>query len=198
MNIRSADPSIVKAIRQRVLLNEWLRQHAAAGGLPALQRYNPSDFEEEKRDMLMYDVADASASPRLVITFDGQRLSQAYNTVGKGRALQDVMGPKRAAVILPIYYACVRSHRPIYSVCAATDVNGTKVDFERLLLPFGTDNRVTSIIASLKTISVEGSFEQKQLLRTDEAPAFSLIATIDTNLALQRPIKVAADDIVAI
>ena len=198
MNLRSADPSVVKAIRQRVLLNEWLRQHAAARGLPSLQGYAPSDLDEEKRDMLMYDVADASASPRLVITFDGQRLSQAYNKVGKGEALQDVMGPKRAAVILPIYYACVQRRRPVYSICAATDVNGTQVDFERLLLPFGTGNRVTSIIASLKTISVEGSFEQKQLLRSDEAPAFSLIVMIDTNLALQRPVKVAADDIVAI
>ena len=70
--------------------------------------------------------------------------------------------------------------------------------FERLLLPFGTGNRVTGIIASLKTISAEGSFEQRQLLRTDEAPAFSLVAAIDTNLAPQRPVKVAADDIVAV
>src|SRR5204863_7820813 len=98
MNIRSADPSVVKAIRQRALLNEWLRQHAAACGVPALQRYAPTDFDEEKCDMLMYDVVDSGASPRLVITFDGQRLSQAYNKVGKGAALQDVMGPKRAAV----------------------------------------------------------------------------------------------------
>jgi hypothetical protein len=197
MNIRSADPSVVKAIRQRALLNEWLRQYAAVAGLPVRQRYDPSDFDEEKRDMLMYDVADSSASPRLIITFDGQRLSQAYDKVGKGRALQDVMGPKRAAVILPIYYACVQRCRPVYSICAATDVNGTHVDFERLLLPFGTGNHVTSIIASLKTISVEGSFEQRQLLRADETPVFSLIAAIDTNLALQRSVRIAADDIVA-
>jgi hypothetical protein len=198
MNIRSADPSVVKAIRQRVLLTEWLRQHAAAGGLPSFAHYCPSDFDEEKRDMLMYEVADASASPRLVISYDGQRLSQAYNTVGKGRALQDVMGPKRAAAILPLYYACVQRRLPVYSVCAATDVNGTHVDFERLLLPFGKDGRVTDIVASLKTISLEGSFEQKQLLRADEAPVFSLIAAIDTNLALQRPARIAADDIVTV
>jgi hypothetical protein len=198
MNIRSADPSVVKAIRQRTLLSEWLRQHAVAGGLPSLARYLPPDFDEERSDMLMYAVADASASPRLIITFDGQRLSQAYNEVRKGQALQDVMGPKRAAVILPVYYACVQRARPIFSISAATDVNGTHVDFERLLLPFGTGNRVTGIIASLKTISVEGSFEQRQLLRTDEAPAFSLVAAIDTNLTPQRPVKVAADDVVAV
>jgi hypothetical protein len=198
MNIRSADPSVVKSIRQRVLLAEWLRQHATAGSLPSLARYFPPDFDEEKRDMLMYEVADPSASPCLIITFDGQRLSQAYNKVGKGQTLQDMMGPKRAAVILPVYYACVQRARPVFSICAATDVNGTHVDFERLLLPFGTGNRVTGIIASLKTISVDGSFEQKRLLRSDEAPAFSLIAAIDTNLALQRQVKIAADDIVAI
>ena len=177
---------------------EWLRQYATAGGLPALHHYCPNDFDDEKRDMLMYEVADTSATPRLVITFDGQRLSQAYDKVGKGRALQDIMGPKRAAVILPVYYACVARRRPVYSICAASDVNGTQVDFERLLLPFGTENRVTALVASLKTISAEGSFEQKQLLRADETPVFSLVAAIDTNLALQRAAKVVADDIVAI
>ena len=113
-------------------------------------------------------------------------MSQAYDALRKGVALQDVMGPKRAAVILPIYYACVQRRLPIYSICAATDVHGTQVDFERLLLPFGTADRVTDVIASLKTISVEGSFEQNVCFAPTRAPVFSLIAVIDTNLAAQR------------
>jgi hypothetical protein len=196
MHIRSADRSVVKAIRQRSLLTEWSRRRLACdGGLPSFDSFCPAFFEEEKGDMLIYEVADTSPQPRLIIRYDGQRLSQAYAKVGKGSALQDVMGPKRAAVILPLYYACLQRRLPFYSICAAIDVNGTQVDFERLLLPFGTDGRVTDLIASLKTISVDGSFEQKQLLRTDEAPVFSLIAVIDTGLAMQRADRAAADDI---
>jgi hypothetical protein len=198
MHIRSADRSIIKAIRQRGLLTEWSRHHAASGRLPSLASYCPDFFDEEKRDMLMYEIADQGAEPRLIIRCDGHRLSQAYDAVSKGLALQDVMGPKRAAVILPIYYACVQRRLPIYSICAATDVHGTQVDFERLLLPFGTADRVTDVIASLKTISAEGSFEQKRLLRTDEAPVFSLIAVIDTNLAAQPPSRTRVDDIVVV
>ena len=198
MQIRSADRSVIKAIRQRGLLTEWSRHHAASGRLPSLDSYCPDFFDEEKRDMLMYEVADQGAEPRLIIRYDGQRLSQAYDAIRKGVALQDVMGPKRAAMILPIYYACVQRRLPIYSICAATDVHGTQVDFERLLLPFGTADRVTDVIASLKTISAEGSFEQKRLLRADETPVFSLIAVIDTNLAAQRPSRTIADDIVAV
>ena len=145
--------------------------------------------------MLIYQVADASEQPRLIIRYDGQRLSQAYAEVGKGSALQDVMGPRRAAVILPLYYACVQRRLPIYSICAAIDVHGTHVDFERLLLPFGTAERVTDLVASLKTISVDGSFEQKRLLRTDEAPHFSLIAAIDIDLAAQPSVRSIPDDI---
>jgi hypothetical protein len=198
MQLRSADRSVIKAIRQRGLLTEWSRQHVDAGGqLPSVDSFRPAFFEEEKGDMLIYRVADASAEPRLIIGYDGQRLSQAYARVHKGSALQDVMGPRRAAVILPIYYACIHRQLPVYSICAATDVNGTRVDFERLLLPFGTNGRVTDLIASLKTISVEGSFEQKQLLRTDEAPLFSLIAVIDTNLTAQT-LRAIPDDVVAI
>ena len=196
MYIRSADRSVIKSIRQRDLLTEWSRRHVETGGqLPSLDSFHPAFFEEEKGDMLIYGLADASEQPRLIIRYDGQRLSQAYAKVGKGSALQDVMGPKRAAVILPLYYACVQRRLPIYSICAATDVHGTQVDFERLLLPFGTEGRVTDLIASLKTISVDGSFEQKQLLRTDEAPRFSLIAAIDTNLAAQRIAPAIPDDI---
>jgi hypothetical protein len=198
MQIRSADRSVIKAIRQRGLLTEWLRHHAASGRLPSLDSYCPDFFDEEKRDMLIYEIADRGAEPRLIIRYDGQRLSQAYDAVRKGVALQDVMGPKRAAVILPIYYACVQRRLPIYSICAATDVHGTQVDFERLLLPFGKADRVTGVIASLKTISAEGSFEQKRLLRADEAPVFSLIAAIDTNLAAQRLERTIANDIVAV
>jgi hypothetical protein len=198
MHIRSADRSIIKAIRQRGLLTEWSRHHAAFGRPPTLDSYCPDFFDEEKRDMLICETADQSAEPRLIVRYDGERLSQAYATVSKGVALQDVMGPKRAAVILPIYYACVQRRLPIYSICAATDVHGTQVDFERLLLPFGTANRVTHVIASLKTISAEGSFEQKRLLRADEAPLFDLIAVIDTNLAAQPPSRTTADDSVVL
>jgi hypothetical protein len=196
MHIRSADRSVVKSIRQRGLLTEWSRRYVQSGELlPALDGFCPAFFDEEKGDMLIYEVADASERPRLIIRYDGQRLSQAYAKVGQGSALQDVMGPRRAAVILPLYYACVQRRLPIYSICAATDVHGTEVDFERLLLPFGTEGRVTDLIASLKTISVDGSFEQKQLLRTDEAPLFSLIAAIDTNLAARRAVRTIPNDI---
>ena len=198
MQIRSADRSVIKAIRQRGLLTEWSRLHISVGGqLPSLDSFRPAFFEEEKGDMLIYEIADAGAKPRLIISYDGRRLSQAYASVDKGSVLQDVMGPKRAAVILPIYYACVQRRLPIYSICAATDVNGTQVDFERLLLPFGTNDRVTDLIASLKTISVDGSFEQKQLLRTDEAPHFSLIAVIDTNHSAET-LRAIPDDVIAI
>jgi hypothetical protein len=198
MQIRSSDRSVVKAIRQRSLLTEWSRRHVdSRGQLPSLDSFCPAFFEEEKGDMLIYQVAGASAEPRFIIRHHGEHLSQAYAKVGEGLALQDVMGPKRLAVILPIYYACVQRRLPIYSICAATDVHGTHVDFERLLLPFGANGRVTDLIASLKTISVDGSFEQKQLLRTDEAPHFSLIAVIDTNLSTQT-LRAVPDDIVAI
>ena len=39
---------------------------------------------KKKRDMLMYEVADQRAEPRLIIRYDGQRLSQAYDALRKG------------------------------------------------------------------------------------------------------------------
>jgi hypothetical protein len=51
-----------------------------------------------------------------------------------------------------------------------------------------------SVIASLKTISADGSFEQNQQLRCDEAPVSTLIAVIDVNVS-SRPSTTVPDDV---
>ena len=71
MQIRSADRSIIKAIRQRGLLAEWSRQHADMGGrLPSFDKFRPAFFEEEKGDMLMYGVADEAPLVSLIAVID--------------------------------------------------------------------------------------------------------------------------------
>jgi hypothetical protein len=57
------------------------------------------------------------------------------------------------------------------------------VAYERLLLPFSDSEGVTHVIASLKTISEDGGFEIRNLMRGNDAlPTAKLRAVIDREL----------------
>ena len=47
LEFESANPTIVKSIKQRDLLNTWLRLYARAQSLPRMEEYQPERIEEE-------------------------------------------------------------------------------------------------------------------------------------------------------
>ena len=77
MQVTTAGPSIVKSVRQRQLLNAWLRLAARCGTLPDVASYDVDRLEEEKPDMMFYDVTYENNAPRYMVTYDGQRLIDA-------------------------------------------------------------------------------------------------------------------------
>ena len=171
MQVTSAGPAVVKSVRQRQLLNAWLRLFGKVHGLPDVTAYEIDRLDDEKPDMMIYVVSYDGGAPRYKSTFEGQRLIDAFGTVAQGRFLDEVLGPERAPAIIPIYDECVRHCRPSYSVRRVADVDGRQVDYERLLLPFGRERHVENIIAFFKTISEDGAFQQRDLMRPGGAPA---------------------------
>ena len=73
MEFESANPSIVKAIKQRDLLNTWLRLYARDQRMPGIEEYQPARLEEELPDLVFYTVDTARLPPRLtmVASFHG-------------------------------------------------------------------------------------------------------------------------------
>jgi hypothetical protein len=184
MDFVSAEPSIVRSIKQLDFLKIWLRLHAKKMSLaPSVVDFEPDRVEDEKRDLVNYRIEWSGAKPRIRINSQGSRLAQAYGKVGQanqGLYLDDYLGPDVAREVLPIYNECIRRVRPVYTVSTIDDVQGHRVMYERLLLPFSDGTVVTDIVASLKTISEDGRFEIKDLFRsTDRAPAFLICAAID-------------------
>ena len=56
MEFESANPTIIKSIKQRDLLNTWLRLYARKQLLPRVGEYQPSRIEEELPDLVFYIV----------------------------------------------------------------------------------------------------------------------------------------------
>lgn len=200
MSFESSDASVVKSIRQRDLLNCWLRLYAPSQTLARITTYQPERFDEERADLVNYIVDHAHTPARFIIDSNGTRMASAYGSNGRGRYLDDYLGPILGPVALPAYHACVARKLPTYTISLIDDINGHVVFYERLLLPFSDDgSAVTHIIASLKTISEDGGFEIRNLMRGHHSvPKPKLSVIIDRNLAHRMPSQMAAGDVIEI
>jgi hypothetical protein len=197
LEFQSANPTIVKSIRQRDLLNTWLRLYAREQELPRIGEYQPERLADELPDLVHYTVDTKQAPPRLTIQSDGTRMSSAYGNTGKGRFLDEYLGARLAAVVMPIYHRCIARGLPVYTISNVDDIYGRIVAYERLLLPFSDGGEVTHVIASLKTISEDGGFEIRNLMRGNEKlPVAKLRAVIDRDLFHRAPGRIPAADVI--
>jgi hypothetical protein len=202
MEFESAAPSIIKSVKQRDLLNSWLRLHTRTGCVPRRQDYQPERLADESKELVYYDIDRTTTPPRVIIASSGSRLANAYGKAGTnntGTSLTDYLPPSMRSIIMPAYYACVARQLPVYTISMIDDVNGCAVAYERMLLPFSDGDGVSHIIASLKAISEDGGFEIKDLLlATDRPPVYKLRAVIDTSLIQHPPSLLPPDDVVEI
>jgi hypothetical protein len=123
-------------------------------------------------------------------------MSTAYGNTGKGRDLDEYLGARLAPIVMPVYYQCIARRLPAYTISNVDDIYGRIVAYERLLLPFSENDGVTHIIASLKTISEDGGFEIKNLMRgRDQLPAPKLCTIIDRDLFHRAPNRIPSGEI---
>ena len=197
LEFQSANPTVVKSIKQRDLLNTWLRLYARQQLMPRIEEYQPSRLADELPDLVYYTVDSTHTPPRLTIQSDGTRRSNAYGNTGKGRYLDEYVGARLVPIVMPVYYEAVQRGLPVYTISNIDDIYGRIVAYERLLLPFSNGGDVTHVIASLKTISEDGGFEIRNLMRgNDTLPTAKLRAVIDRDLFHRTPGRIPAGDVI--
>jgi hypothetical protein len=199
MHYESVSPSAVRSVRQQDFLKVWFRIFNKTGQLPSLASFEPSRIEDEKPELMYYEVVRTADDIRYPVTFAGSRLIEAYGFTAVGRDLQDIMSPALWAHIEPLYDQCVLRRMPIYSVFTVVDLHNDVVAYERLLLPFSQTGVVEQIMASIKSISTEGRFVNVDLMRSkDHDPRYSLRAVVDQGAPDVAPKSAWADDVVEI
>jgi hypothetical protein len=200
MHFESASRSIVRSVRQSDLLNAWFRIFRRERALPLIHQYRPDRLEEEKPDLMYYDTRHEGDALRFLVLHGGKNLVAAFGTgKGEGKFLDELVDAERLKSIVPALAACIEARRPIYTVSAVRDVGGVPVHYERLALPFGANDDVQHLIVSLKTISTEGRFETRNLMRRDtQGPAYLTCAVIDRDADPVGSRLTVADDVVEI
>ena len=203
MEFMSANPSVVRSVKQRDLLNAWLRTLGKDRALPTLAEYRPERIADELVDMMGYDVEGEGDSARFLITQEGARLAATYGNEHispdqrTNRYLDDAIGPTRYGWVIPSYRTCLARQRPTYSISMVQDADGKDVSYERLLMPFGTAGKVEQIVGSFKAISIEGGFKVNNLMGiTSSTTPVSLVrAVIDLDFVSGAAIH-ASDDVI--
>jgi hypothetical protein len=203
MEFTSADPSVIKSIRQRYLLNEWLRLAGKRPPMPLQRDFQLDRVDEETVDMMGYDVVGEADGARFLITHQGARLATTYGNervdpAERRRFLDEAIGPERYANVVDIYRTCLRHRRPVYSISTVDDADGKEVSYERLLMPFGSGQAVQQIIGSFKSISIEGGFKISNLmgLRPKAEPVILVRAIIDRAFVPAQAASHSSDEII--
>ena len=204
MEFASADPTVVRSIRQRDLLNIWLRAAARHRPLPRLDDFKPERVDDELSDMMGFDVVGQGDAARFLITQEGARLTTTYGSdhiepsKRTNRFLDDAIGPVRYANVITLYRICLAHRRPAYSISMVQDDDGKDVSYERLLLPFGSGDAVEQIVGSYKSISIEGGFKIHNLmgLKPKAVPVILVRAIIDREFGPTAATAQSTDEIV--
>ena len=204
MEFTSANPSVVRSVKQRDLLNAWLRAFGKSRALPVVADYRPDRIDDELAEMMAYNVEGDGCDARFLITQAGARLSKTYGSEHLNpdqrinRYLDDALGPERYGWVILSYRACLAHRRPIYSIGMVQDADGKEVSYERLLLPFGAAGKVEQIVGSFKSISIEGGFKVSNLMgiQARTAPVTVIRAVIDHDFVPGAEAPHASDDVI--
>jgi hypothetical protein len=204
MKFESANPSVVRSIKQRELLNTWLRALRKPQPLPVIANFQPDGISDELADMMGFNVEGEGDAARFVITQEGATLTKVYGNERidpaqcTNRYLDDAIGPERYTHVVTLYRTCLARKRPTYSISMVQDLDGKDVQYERLLLPFGRADKVEQIVGSYKAISIEGRFEIRNLMgiRPRAEPAILVRAVIDQDIVRSAAPTRASEDII--
>lgn len=204
MQFESADPSVVRSIKQREFLNAWLRAAAKHRPLPLVDDFQPNRVSDELADMMGFDVIGHGDNARFLITQAGATLSTTYGSDHLkpaeriNRYLDDALGQERYARVVTLYRTCLTHKRPAYSISTVQDADNKDVSYERLLLPFGRGDAVEQIVGSYKSISIEGGFKINNLmgLRPKAVPVILVRAIIDRDFVPSEPGRQMSDEVV--
>jgi len=144
---------------------------------------------------MLFRVCYESEEARFKIELDGARIAAAWGLSGRGQYVDQLIGVRRWSSAKELYHLCVVRALPVFSISEVKDLEGREVLHERLLLPFSEEGVVTQILASLKSISIEGKFHNEMLLSRNEGRSYLVRAVISS---ASRPVgNVVADDVVA-
>lgn len=173
-------PDVVRSPTQRWLLKFWIR-HCDGSPVPRWQTVDPKELSRASDHLGLLDVRPGDQGPRFFVRYSGAAINTANGFDSRGQHLDEVIHPQHREQGLGSYRLAVTSGRPAYTIQEFLDRNERKVEFERLVLPFGADGQtVDRLLTSLEFFCADGAFDQVSL-RDSHSPKLLLAARIEAH-----------------
>lgn len=175
----------VRSISQYGLLMYW-RRLAGRRPFPRIDEFRPSARLHDPKQLLFWKVEESDGERIFRALGHGEYVTESYHSQISGCTMSDLAPANMKEFALETANRCVISGCPVYSIIATPDVDGKRVDCERLLLPFGAEGRVGQLLVSLQLISTEGRFSRATIFERFSNSADVLLSGV---LKVDEPVK---------
>jgi hypothetical protein len=179
MHFMNSHPDVVRSASQRRLLSYWDRRRGTIP-LPMWEGFEAEELVAVAESVSFQDVIGDEGDARFLIRYHGKRIAEAYGSFCQGKFLDEILPRQYREAALSTYYQVLATKLPVYTISDTQDRAGCIVHYERLLLPFSEGgDAIDRILASLETTSLEGAFDNRDVLKSLPKPAgFALCTTI--------------------
>jgi hypothetical protein len=161
--MRVAYLNAVKSVRQRALVQHW--REIGGGKLPSFEHFQPPARDYDPRQMMGWLVEGEGENLCFRTLQHGKFLSEAFHIDPLPLQVMNAVVPEPLQQLaISGLKECAEARAPMYWVISTRDDGGRRVNCERLLLPFGENNKTMQIITSLQLISYDGEFTRQTVL----------------------------------
>jgi len=156
MSFKFAPHWAIKSASQLALASYW-DGLAAGRRFPAFAELKLEPGIHDPRQLVAWNVEGEGRLRKFRALYQGENVAEVFNSAWAGKTMEQVVPMSLRRITLDAAKECATSGCIVYSIFSTIDANDTRVDCQRLLLPFGRDGmKVEQMLASLQLTVTQG------------------------------------------
>lgn len=145
---------------------------AATRRFPAFVEFKPEPALHYFEQLVVWNIEGSGRLQKFRALYQGENVAEVFNSDWAGKTMDQVVPMSLRRLTLDAAKECASTGCLVYTIISTIDTNGHRVDCERLLVPFGTnDSKVEQILASLQLTSVPGKIQRTKILNNFQIQA---------------------------
>lgn len=212
MTFQFASVQTIKSESQRALALYWI-QLGAGRPFPPFTDFRTDTLLHDPKQLVVWNIEGTGRLRKFRALYQGENISDAFNATWAGKTMEQVTPMSLRRPALDAARECANSGCMVYMVLSAWESSGTRIDCERLLLPFGSNGRVEQLLGSLqlanasdarrrnaighfeihteivKSVKVESGLPRPQM---EKGVAVHGVSSAEKRRAPRRPVRYAA------
>lgn len=192
MSFRFASVQTIRSPSQRALAEQWDRL-AAGRRFPSFTEFKPDPAVHDPKQLVVWEIEGEGRLRKFRALYQGENVADAFNTAWAGKTMEQVVPMALRRPALDAAGECADSGCMVYMVLSTWAA--TRIDCDRLLLPFGSNGKVEQLLGSLQLTNVPNSARRKKAVGHFEIHTEIIkSATIKSGFTLPEVEEAAAEE----